>query len=83
MWGSFRGRDHFRVNLGFISGLGIISGLGSFRGLYSPTGSRTLTPKQLINPLRSNSDQRQISLCNINTFSVREVMAHMVSSNAV
>ena len=33
-WGSFRGRDHFRVNLGIISGSGIISGLGSFRGLY-------------------------------------------------
>ena len=26
-----------------------------------------------INPLRSNSEQRQISLCNINAFSVREV----------
>ena len=26
------------------------------------------------NPLRSNSGQRQISLCNTNTFSVREVM---------
>ena len=27
-----------------------------------------------LNPLRSNSDQRQISLYNINDFSVREVM---------
>ena len=27
-----------------------------------------------LNPLRSNSDQRQISLCNINAFSVRDVM---------
>ena len=30
--GSFRGRDHFRVNLGIISGSGIISASGSFRG---------------------------------------------------
>ena len=28
----------------------------------------------LLNPLRSNSDQRQNSLCNINAFSVGEVM---------
>ena len=40
-WGSFRGRDHFRVDLGIISGVGdhfgvgIISGSGSFRGLGS------------------------------------------------
>ena len=27
-----------------------------------------------INPLRSNSDQCQISLCNINAFPAREVM---------
>ena len=27
-----------------------------------------------VNPLRSNIDQRQISLCNINAFSAREVM---------
>ena len=27
-----------------------------------------------LNRLRSNSDQRQISLCNINAFSVREMM---------
>ena len=27
-----------------------------------------------INPLRSNTDQRQISLCKSNAFSVREVM---------
>ena len=26
------------------------------------------------NPLRSNSDHRQISLCNIDAFSVREIM---------
>ena len=29
---------------------------------------------ETINPVRSNSDQRQISLRNINTFSIREVM---------
>ena len=28
----------------------------------------------VINPLRSNTDQRQTSLCNMNAFSVREVM---------
>ena len=28
----------------------------------------------LLNPLRSNSDQSQNPLCNINAFSVREVM---------
>ena len=28
----------------------------------------------ILNPLRSNSDQRQIYLCNINALSVREAM---------
>ena len=37
--GSFRGRDHFGVDLRVISGLGIISGSGSFRGLYRPLES--------------------------------------------
>ena len=35
-WGSFRGRYHFGVDLGTISGLGIILGSGSFWGLYKP-----------------------------------------------
>ena len=34
--GSFAVRDHFRSNLGTISGLGIICGRGSFVALYSP-----------------------------------------------
>ena len=33
-WGSFRGWDHFGVDLRIISGLRINLGLGSFRGLY-------------------------------------------------
>ena len=33
-WGSFRGWDHFGVDLEIISGLWIISGSGLFRGLY-------------------------------------------------
>ena len=33
-WRSFRGRYHFGVDLGIISGLGITSGSGSFRGVY-------------------------------------------------
>ena len=33
-WGSFRGWDHFGVDLGIISGLRIISGSGSFQVLY-------------------------------------------------
>ena len=30
--------------------------------------------EETVNPSRSNSDQRQISLCNINVLSVSEVM---------
>ena len=30
--------------------------------------------ERILNPVRSSSDQRPISLCNINAFSVREVM---------
>ena len=35
---------------------------------------RIITTAKLLNLLRSNSDQRQISLCKISAFSVREVM---------
>ena len=42
-------------------------GRGHCQGSLRPTDSE-------INPLRSNGDQCQISLCNINAFSVREVM---------
>ena len=42
--GSFRGRDHFRVNLGIISGPGIISRSGSFRGLYRSLSLSALAP---------------------------------------
>ena len=31
MWGSFRGRDHFRVNLEIISGSGSLRGRDRFR----------------------------------------------------
>ena len=51
-WGSFRGRDHFGVDLEIISGLGIISGSGSFRGLYR-------TPKRTI---RSNVQEADFEL---------------------
>ena len=36
--GSFGARDHFRSNLGIISGLGIICGRESFAALYKQTG---------------------------------------------
>ena len=34
----------------------------------------------ILSPLRSNGDQRQISLCNINHFSVRKVMRILIKS---
>ena len=39
---SFRGRDHFRVDFGIISGLAIISGRDHFGGCTKPCGSYTV-----------------------------------------
>ena len=74
--GSFRGRDHFGVDLGIITGLGIISGSGSFRGLYrtqsniieltikfcqSNTIERSITERLVIEPNRT-FDYRTIGI---------------------
>ena len=37
-------------------------------------GRRIINGSSSVNPLHHNSDQRPISLCNINTFSIRQVM---------
>ena len=44
-----------------------------YRQAYFATGLQNLLNVTL-NPLRSNGDKRQISLCNIKAFSVRKVM---------
>ena len=43
-----------------------------FAGRHTQDGTEGL--RNACNPLRYDSDQRQISLCNINAFSLREVV---------